>query len=137
MARCCCTFMWTSFQLCEAVQLMCLLLYIAGVLNSYNKGNNPCDVEALSQGVQTKFHCWNIKKQDDTYGDLSFESECFFCQTGEYINKIWFLNIKVALSQLFCTEHNDYCLVMTVAQYHITCKSYKPITYIQMYCKML
>ena len=69
----------------EAVQCMCLLLYIAGILNSYSKGNKPCDVEALGQGVQAKFHCWYINKQEDD--GVSFQT-LFFFQTREYIGKI-------------------------------------------------
>ena len=45
----------------EAIQFMCLVLYYAGVLQPYSKGNNPCDVEVVCQNLEAKLHCWYSK----------------------------------------------------------------------------
>ena len=46
----------------EAAQFMCILLYHGGILKSDGKGDEPCDVLAISIELQVKFHCWYIMK---------------------------------------------------------------------------
>jgi hypothetical protein len=71
----------------EAVQFICLLLYYGGALNSYSKGNKPCDVEITSSGLQAKFHCWFIKKQNDS--GVSFQIESFFVKRVSLCYKLY------------------------------------------------
>ncbi|XP_028418503.1 uncharacterized protein LOC114543889 [Dendronephthya gigantea] len=60
----------------EAVQFMCILLYHGGILKSYCKGDEPCDVLATSEELQVKFHCWYIRK-DNNHG-VDFQMEAFY-----------------------------------------------------------
>ena len=60
----------------EAVQVMCLLLYHGGALNQYSRGNKPCDVEAVSEGLQSKFHCCYSNRTNDIA--IAFQTECYF-----------------------------------------------------------
>ena len=60
----------------EAVQFMSLLLYYAGVLQPYSKGMNPSDIEVVCQDLKAKFHCWYLKKPDETF--VTFHLEAFY-----------------------------------------------------------
>ena len=63
---------------CEALNLMCLLLYHAGLLHPYSASDKPCDVLVVNplDHLEAKFHCWYIEKTDGT--GISFQTECFF-----------------------------------------------------------
>ena len=55
---------------------MCLLLFHGGILQSYSKGNKPCEIVATSVGVEARFLCWYIKKQSGS--DVSFQVQACF-----------------------------------------------------------
>ncbi|CAB4021998.1 Hypothetical predicted protein [Paramuricea clavata] len=46
----------------EAAQFMGLLLYYAGILQAYSKGNKPSDIHVTSEGLEVKFHSWYLKE---------------------------------------------------------------------------
>ena len=66
----------------EAVQFMCLVLYNAGVLQPYSKGNNPCNVEVVCQNLEAKFNCWYLKNADQTF--VTFHLEAFYVKRIQY-----------------------------------------------------
>ena len=69
----------------EALNLMCLLLYHAGLLYPYSASDKPCDVLVVNPlyPLEAKFHCWYIKKTDNT--GISFQAEYFFREKGMHM----------------------------------------------------
>lgn len=61
----------------EAVQFMCLLLFYAGILHPYSKGDKPSTIEAVCEGMNATFNCWYTRIKNDPWC-VSFQLEAFY-----------------------------------------------------------
>ena len=78
---------------------MGLLLYYAGILQPYSKGNKPSDIQVISEGVEVKFHCWYLKECNQEF--VTFQLGAFYVkQVSNYK-----LDISDCFSETFTSVH--------------------------------
>jgi hypothetical protein len=105
----------------EAAQFMGLLLYYAGILQAYSKGNKPSDIHVTSEGLEVKFHCWYLKECNQEF--VTFQLEAFYVKrVSNYKLDISVLGVPIKLSlitysQIGCSVHLNIAILLEILQF--------------------